>query len=151
MSKQLDNLLARLNGVKNNGFGKYMACCPAHDDKSPSLAIKEVDNGRLLIKCWAGCGFLEIIQAIGLNASDLFPPTDIKIPHKKNHQRFNKSDLFDRLLNASMVMMIMLNSTCDNPLESPGFFKEEITEEDFKRVLLSMKVTESIYLEVKRK
>lgn len=39
----IDKLTSRLDGVKSNGYGKYLARCPAHDDKSPSLAIKETD------------------------------------------------------------------------------------------------------------
>jgi DNA primase len=34
--------------------GGFMACCPAHNDINPSLAIDE-NNGSLLVKCFAGC------------------------------------------------------------------------------------------------
>ncbi|MEQ1600386.1 MAG: hypothetical protein ABL885_01305, partial [Methylophilaceae bacterium] len=36
----LDTLLSKLDKVKQNGAGKWIARCPAHDDRSPSLAIK---------------------------------------------------------------------------------------------------------------
>ncbi len=44
----------------------WMACCPAHDDKNPSLSISE-KNGKLLWHCFAGCAQGEVQDAfIGL-------------------------------------------------------------------------------------
>lgn len=68
----IDNILSRLDKVKPNGAGKWLACCPAHDDKNPSLSIKEADNGTVLLKCWAGCSAAEITGAVGLELRDLF-------------------------------------------------------------------------------
>ncbi|WP_295471172.1 virulence-associated protein E [uncultured Pseudomonas sp.] len=69
----LENVLSRLDKVKSAGAGKWNACCPAHDDKSPSLSIKEASDGVVLLKCWAGCTALDIVCAIGLELRDLFP------------------------------------------------------------------------------
>lgn len=77
----INNLLERLEGVKG-GNGKWMACCPAHGDKRPSLAIKELDDGRILLKCFAGCNVEEITGAIGMNVSDLFPPDETVASHR---------------------------------------------------------------------
>lgn len=65
--------LDRLQQVRSMGKGRYMACCPAHDDRSPSLSIKECDDGRLLLHCFAGCPTTDVLEAIGLSLSDLFP------------------------------------------------------------------------------
>lgn len=67
-------LLSRLDRVKRTGQGKWQASCPAHQDRSPSLAVKEAEDGTVLIKCFAGCEVNEILGAIGMDASDLFPP-----------------------------------------------------------------------------
>lgn len=64
-------LLCRLDGVRSRGPGQYSALCPAHADKSPSLAIKEGERG-ILVKCWAGCTLDEITAAIGVRVRDLF-------------------------------------------------------------------------------
>jgi len=64
------DVLDRLEQV-TGGKGKWMACCPAHQDKSPSLAIKEADD-RVLVHCFAGCETSDVIAAIGLNVGDLF-------------------------------------------------------------------------------
>lgn len=71
----VDNLLQQLEKVKRTGTGKWAACCPAHDDRAPSLAIKETEDGRTLLHCFAGCGAAEILSAIGLEFSDLYPPS----------------------------------------------------------------------------
>jgi hypothetical protein len=56
-----------------NGFN---ALCPAHRDTSPSLSIAEASNGKILLKCFAGCGAEEICNAIGLEMTALFPERD---------------------------------------------------------------------------
>ncbi len=67
-------LLDRLNGVRSTGAGKWIAKCPAHADKRPSLSIREGDSGAVLAYCFAGCDVSSIAAAVGLELSDLFPP-----------------------------------------------------------------------------
>ena len=68
----IDTLISRLDNVKEIGGGKYLACCPAHDDRSPSLAITD-DEGRMLLHCFAECDPESVLDAIGLTFSDLYP------------------------------------------------------------------------------
>lgn len=67
-----EKLLSCLDRVKTTGVGKWMACCPAHDDGSPSLAIKEAGRGGVLIHCFAGCSAAEVVASVGLSLADLF-------------------------------------------------------------------------------
>ena len=76
MSNQAENMLNLLGGVKASGAGKWQALCPSHDDKSPSLSVTETNDGTLLVRCWAGCNATEIVGAMGLRLSDLFPKVD---------------------------------------------------------------------------
>ncbi|WP_291520816.1 hypothetical protein [Acidithiobacillus sp.] len=69
----IDRVLHRLDKVKRTAPDKWIALCPAHDDKRPSLSIKEGDDHRVLLKCWSGCGAAEIVSALGLSLADLFP------------------------------------------------------------------------------
>ena len=46
------------------GRGRWQACCPAHDDHSPSLSIREGDHDRVLVRCWAGCTQDAVIAAL---------------------------------------------------------------------------------------
>lgn len=78
----VDPLLAHLDGVKHlpdrKGLRRWMAKCPAHDDKKPTLSVAEAPNGTILLRCWAGCSALEIVHAMGLELSDLFPDRDLR-------------------------------------------------------------------------
>ena len=68
----ITSFLSRLNGVKRSGNG-YVACCPAHDDKNPSLSVNLSDDGKkILINCFAGCADADILGRLGLKMSDLF-------------------------------------------------------------------------------
>lgn len=68
----IDRVMHRLEKVKRTAPDKWIALCPAHDDKRPSLSIKEADDHRVLLKCWSGCGAADIVTALGLSLSDLF-------------------------------------------------------------------------------
>jgi 5S rRNA maturation endonuclease (ribonuclease M5) len=63
-------VLSRLKQVRRSGSG-WNSLCPGHDDKNPSLSIHEHD-GKILLKCFAGCGTERILAAMGLRMSDLF-------------------------------------------------------------------------------
>ena len=64
-------VLARLDGVKRTGGG-WSAKCPAHQDRSPSLSITEGADGRILMRCHAGCETGDICRALGIRLADLF-------------------------------------------------------------------------------
>lgn len=68
----VDKLLSRLDGVKNSGKNRWMARCPSHRDKSPSLSVRTVEDGKILCHCFAGCDIGQVLNAVGLSTSDLF-------------------------------------------------------------------------------
>lgn len=70
-------VLSRLENVRQTG-DKAMAKCPAHDDGSSSLSIKHLDNGKVLIHCFAGCTGEAILSAAGLSWSDIYPDDGYK-------------------------------------------------------------------------
>ncbi|MCM2329825.1 hypothetical protein SAMN05216229_101262 [Geopseudomonas sagittaria] len=78
MSAPIDVVLQRLDKVKAAGAGKWKACCPAHDDRDPSLSIREAEDGKVLLHCWAGCDTESIAAAIGLTIRDLFPGSSMR-------------------------------------------------------------------------
>lgn len=71
MVTPIENVLSRLEGVQGAGK-RFKARCPAHLDKTPSLSIKEGDDGRALIHCFGGCKVEAVAAALGLRLSDLF-------------------------------------------------------------------------------
>lgn len=68
---------AALVDARRTGAGKWQARCPAHADRSPSLSIRDGQDGRLLVHCFAGCAHTEILAALGLSQRDLYagPPS----------------------------------------------------------------------------
>lgn len=74
ISKVLSALASAGKTFTKQGNG-YSACCPAHEDRSPSLSVSEGDDGRVLVKCFAGCSSEEICAALGLTLADLFEPS----------------------------------------------------------------------------
>lgn len=69
---KLEEFLNLLDGVKPSGNG-YIALCPAHDDRSPSFSISEAADGRILFYCHAKCKQEDVLNALGLSWTDLFP------------------------------------------------------------------------------
>jgi len=85
--KGIGEILNKLQKVKPLSNGEFQACCPAHEDKKPSLNLKQVDD-KILITCQAGCQPEAIMQSLGLQMTDLFikpdvPPAAVKeVPAK---------------------------------------------------------------------
>ena len=52
--------------------------CPAHEDRSPSLEVKNGD-GKCTVKCHAGCSIEDVLGRIGLRVADLYDE-----PHQPN-------------------------------------------------------------------
>jgi putative DNA primase/helicase len=48
-----------------------MARCPAHEDREPSLSIKDADGGKVLVRCHAGCDQQKVIPALKARGSDV--------------------------------------------------------------------------------
>jgi hypothetical protein len=67
----INAFLGLLQGVKPAGAGKWMTRCPAHEDRTPSLSIKEGEKG-IVLHCHAGCTTDAVCSALGLKLSDLF-------------------------------------------------------------------------------
>jgi len=73
----IEKVISALKKVKEIGRGKmarrFQACCPAHDDSEPSLAVSLTHDDRVLLHCWAGCGGAEIVSALNLDWSYFMP------------------------------------------------------------------------------
>lgn len=66
------NFFSRLAAVRQIDSG-WIARCPAHEDRNPSLSVSLGPNGRILICCHAGCSFREIAAAVGLGVREFGP------------------------------------------------------------------------------
>jgi putative DNA primase/helicase len=53
---------------------EWRICCPVHADTDPSLYIAGGNNGEVLLCCRSnGCNNADIVRALGLQMSDLYP------------------------------------------------------------------------------
>ena len=59
----LSNIASGLSKVRWHDDYNFTACCPAHDDRNPSFSVSD-KNGKILVKCWAGCSQEEVIGAL---------------------------------------------------------------------------------------
>jgi hypothetical protein len=87
----VSRVLVRLERVVDRGYGQFFARCPAHDDTSPSLSIKVLDDGRVLLHCFAGCAIDGVLSAMRLKLSDLYP--NVPTPARPASIRWNYHDL----------------------------------------------------------
>lgn len=69
---------AQLLKAKRVGRGKWLACCPAHGDRKPSLSIAEGRKAAIVFKCQSqGCSNDEILAAMGLTWGDVLGDRDV--------------------------------------------------------------------------
>lgn len=102
----INDLLSRLKQVKKTGSGTWKACCPAHDDRSPSMSVKEAPDGVILVHCFAGCSAVDIMESVGLNPADLFPdkPDDSVNMVRGNRRAFNARDAVEYMAKESLFV-----------------------------------------------
>lgn len=109
-------LLSRLHKVKRTGQGRHMACCPAHQDRSASLAVKELDDGRILLHCFAGCPTADVLAAVGMTFADLMPES-INGVHKPVKHAFSAWDALKALvLECTFIQLCALRLAESVPL-----------------------------------
>jgi len=134
MTQKLNQLLAKLDKVKSLSNGKWLACCPAHSDKSPSFTIKLADNDRILLHCFGGCSVNEILDAVDMEMSDLYPESTLYQKGSKP-PRFNKYELFDRLITETGIISLSITQLLEGKNLNPI---------DLNRVLLAVSTIEDI-------
>lgn len=115
-----NKLLARLDRAKETGRGQYMALCPAHDDGSPSLSVRETSDGTLLVHCFAECQTADVMAAVGLTMADLFPDSGrrARSPMRRHERRHDLRTVFSGIayeiqLAALIVSDVKENRSCD--------------------------------------
>lgn len=125
-----ENLLSRLQNVRRRGNGKWMASCPCHTDNTPSLAIAD-NAGKILLHCFSQqCTPSEICDAIGINISDLFPPSD-DYDASKPHQRryyYDSQHVLESLAEETLTASVIISELMDSG---------SLYQEDIERIALA--------------
>lgn len=99
----IDALITRLSRVRPTGQGRFIACCPAHSDKTPSLAVRELEDGRILVHCFAGCSAQKVLDAIHLSFYDLVP--ERLGDRKRERKPFYSSDVLEILKTEARLVL----------------------------------------------
>ena len=124
----VNTLLSHLTKTKRTGNGRYLACCPAHPDKRPSLSIRELDDGRVLVKCFAGCSVEEVLHAVGLEFDSLFPEKLIgHCLHPERHP-FSAKDILEAVRHETLIVSVAASNIAHG---------ETLVEDDRKRLMLA--------------
>jgi len=116
-------LLDRFEKVRRTAPGRWLARCPAHQDKSPSLSVRELDDGRVLINCFAGCGAVDVLGALGLEWGALFPDDHRELAATSS--RIPARDLLEIISEESSVVAI---------IASDMLAKKSISGSDWQRL-----------------
>ena len=107
-----EKFVQRLGKVKGRN-GSWTACCPAHDDKSPSLSIREGEDGRVLVHCFGGCDVQEVLGAVGMDMSDLFPEKQERYEVQTSKQMKPAFYATDLLRIASIECLVVMIAAYD--------------------------------------
>ncbi len=133
----MDEFLPLLECVRPTSTG-WVARCPAHDDRRPSLSIHDGDRG-VLLRCWASCTPNEIAVAMGITMRDLFydadpDPRARRTPHTtpwRCHWRRTAADLEDHALTLWLRAESVLAFATD--MQTRAW-----TDDDFERAVQSV-------------
>ena len=111
--------------MKQSGPGKWVACCPAHDDRSPSLSIKLESDGKVLLHCFGGCQTDDVLGAVGYSMMDLFPANHDWQGHgESGHFRmtagFTAMDALKCLNNEAFIVLLAACDLAEGKVLSPA-------------------------------
>lgn len=124
---RIENLLHHLDKIKKTGQGKWMACCPAHADKTASLSIRELDDGRVLVHCFAACSVEEVLSAVGLTFDALYPPREIE--HGRFERRpFPAADILRAIAHEAVIVYLSAQAVAKGQV---------LPESDIQRLLVA--------------
>lgn len=102
-----DALLARLDRARRTGDNRWVARCPAHDDKGPSLSVRELDDGRVLLHCFAGCATGDVLDAVGLSFDALFPERAVGDHAPRERRPFSATDALRCCASETLVVAVI--------------------------------------------
>jgi hypothetical protein len=134
-----ERFVSRLGKVRGRN-GSWTAQCPAHEDKSPSLSVRETEDGRVLVHCFGGCAVHEVLGAIGMDLTDLFPPDDKRKDYPVTGKPSMKPAFYasDLLRIASFECLVVVIAAYDL---SKG---KRLSDEDMERLKVAQQRIEEV-------
>ena len=122
-------LIDRLDRVRQTAPGRWLAKCPAHQDRSPSLSIRELDDGRVLLYDFGGCQVGDVLAAVGLTVADLFPQRLPGHSHAATHSKIPARDLLEIVSHETSIVAVIVTDL---------IAKKTISDTDWQRLALAV-------------
>ena len=134
-----ERVVLRLGKVRGRN-GSWTAQCPAHEDKSPSLSVRETEDGRVLVHCFGGCAVHDVVGAVGMDMTDLFPPDDKRKDYPVEGKPSMKPAFYasDLLRIASFECLVVMIAAYDM---SKG---RRLSDEDMERLKVAQQRIEEV-------
>ncbi len=107
-------IIDRLSGVRETAPGRWMAKCPAHPDKTPSLSICDPGDGKVLLHDFGGCEVGAVLGSLGLSLSDLFDRPLEDSAGKKRASRIPAADILEVISFEVSVAAIILSDVLES-------------------------------------
>ena len=126
---RVDDLIGRLDRAHKRGPGRWLARCPAHADRSPSLSIRELDDGTILLHDFGGCDALSICRAIGIELADLFPDRQIRRIDRRARSWLSAAERLELIDHEVNVVGL---------LAADFLGDRSLSEEDWERLVLAV-------------
>jgi hypothetical protein len=104
-----------------------MARSPCREDRRPSLAIRELDDGRILLHDFGGGSVSEILDAVGLQIDALFPEKSIE-PGKPERRPFPASDILRAIAHEALIVFLAAKAISNG---------DRLGDTDLKRLLVA--------------
>lgn len=123
----IENILSHLSKVRRTGPGRWIACCPAHEDRSPSMTLRECEDGRILCHCFAECSFESIVAAVGLGMEEWFP-AEVAPVSRAASRPFPASDVLAALADEALVVAVAASNVAQGV---------ELTGQDRERLMVA--------------
>jgi hypothetical protein len=112
MTSPIENLLSRVDSLKKGRkAGQYFAFCTHQvNRKERKLSITERTDGSLLLKCWGGCDFYEILKNLGIQVHELYPPRNLSGKEPKRNPPLVSTtqclELLHELVNCMVITVL---------------------------------------------
>jgi hypothetical protein len=102
----ITSMLDRLEAVRRTGRDRWLARCPAHDDRRPSLSIRDLGDGRVLLHCFAECAVADVLKACGLGFDAILPSRAIDHQLPRERRPFNPWDILAAIRFEALVAYV---------------------------------------------
>lgn len=127
---KLPFFLSKFPSVKATGPNKWMARGLCHDDKSPSVGIKLINDEKIIFHCFAGCSAEEVLSSIGATWEDVFPDRIKARYHgvdgydryraRKEAPRFSRYELFPKLVLEARILHTAMEDMRKGVIHTPA-------------------------------